>query len=288
MKLDVTSSQLERIEGLTAEFPYVLHRLHPSEISTPWHWHEELEFVYVVQGSLTVHTTTKDYIFHGTEGFFTNTNILSSMEPITECIAEAHLLNKILLSGYFRSIFETKYINPILNNKNIEIIELRGTTQEEKNILDHLRQAPWIPKNLGYEFQIRNLFSEIWMNLYQELENRQIHKESPSSVERDRLLNMLAYIQKNYDRKISLEEIACAASLSKSMCLHCFQNTIHKTPFKYLEEYRIDKAKHQLTTTNLSVTAIAFNNGFSSSAYFGKVFREVTGFTPVQFRNQKR
>lgn len=61
MKLDVTASQLERIEGLTAEFPYVLHRLNPSEVSTPWHWHEELEFVYVVQGSLTVHTTTRDY-----------------------------------------------------------------------------------------------------------------------------------------------------------------------------------------------------------------------------------
>ena len=40
MKLDVTSSQLERIEGLSAEFPYVLHRLNPSEVSTPWHWHE--------------------------------------------------------------------------------------------------------------------------------------------------------------------------------------------------------------------------------------------------------
>ncbi len=49
-------------------------------------------------------------------------------------------------------------------------------------------------------------------------------------------------------------------------------------------DYRLDMAKKLLKETELSVTEVGLQTGFSSSAYFGKVFREKTGITPAKYR----
>lgn len=59
---------------------------------------------------------------------------------------------------------------------------------------------------------------------------------------------------------------------------------IRKPPVEYLMDYRLDMAKKLLKETKLSVTEVGLQTGFSSSAYFGKVFREKTGITPAKYR----
>jgi len=52
----------------------------------------------------------------------------------------------------------------------------------------------------------------------------------------------------------------------------------------YLIHYRIEQAKRLLRETDESVTNIAFMTGFHNSAYFGKMFKKLTGMTPGKFR----
>ena len=79
-KLKLDRSGLEEIEGLTVEYPYVLHRVDLTSAQIPWHWHEEVEFIYVREGSMRVRTPGRVLVFEQGEGFFTNTNVLSCLE----------------------------------------------------------------------------------------------------------------------------------------------------------------------------------------------------------------
>ncbi|WP_437231204.1 helix-turn-helix transcriptional regulator [Planctomicrobium sp. SH661] len=58
-------------------------------------------------------------------------------------------------------------------------------------------------------------------------------------------------------------------------------------PNDFLQRLRIKQAQTDLLETDLSITEIAFNNGFSTSQYFSTVFRKYTGDTPARFRKRR-
>lgn len=95
---------------------------------------------------------------------------------------------------------------------------------------------------------------------------------------------MLSFIAAHYGEKLELDQIAAAAGLSPRACGRCFQAQLGTTPFAYLMDYRIQRACEQLAAGNLSVGAVALRCGFSSSSYFGRIFREKTSMTPQQYR----
>ena len=74
MKIKITSSQMEQIEGLKPEYPYTLHRINLDDTVIPWHWHQELEFIYVLEGKVKLKTSARSYSFGENEAFFMNTN----------------------------------------------------------------------------------------------------------------------------------------------------------------------------------------------------------------------
>ena len=61
---------------------------------------------------------------------------------------------------------------------------------------------------------------------------------------------------------------------------------INQTPLEYVMEYRLNTAKQLLDDTKMSITDISYHCGFSSNAYFGKIFREKYGMTPLQYLNR--
>jgi AraC-like DNA-binding protein len=85
--------------------------------------------------------------------------------------------------------------------------------------------------------------------------------------------------------KISLEEIAAAGNVGKTLCAKLFKKYTSKTPGEYLIYYRIQKSIELLTKTDLNTTEISYATGFSSASHFTKTFREMMGCTPSKFRN---
>lgn len=289
MKIRVKENQLEAIEGLHTEYPYVLHHVNLKETKVPWHWHEELEFDYVVSGTIKVVTASKTYIFHKNEACFINTNVLCFVGEAhdgEECILDSHLFHPVFLSGHFKSVFETKYLDPVLQNKKIEVMEIRGENKYQTEMLKKLRQVSFLQSKENMEFETRNLFSEIWVLLLKEIENLRYEDTPVKLASQERIQTMMVFIHENYQNKITLRDIAASAMVSERECLRCFQESIHKTPFEYLLDYRIETAERLLRTTNMPVTEIAMETGFSSAAYFGKVFKNISGKTPGAFRKQ--
>jgi signal transduction histidine kinase/DNA-binding LacI/PurR family transcriptional regulator/AraC-like DNA-binding protein len=95
-----------------------------------------------------------------------------------------------------------------------------------------------------------------------------------------------AFIQQNYTRSFSLEELSKKIGVSKSYLSRIFKADTGISLWDYLNRYRIQKAKELLLLTDESITAIAADVGYEEVGYFGRVFREIAGCSPRAFRQQ--
>ena len=286
MKLRIRTNQMEEVEGLHNEYPYAFHHVSLRVTEVPWHWHEALEFNLVLDGEVKVSTASQTQVFQKGEGFFLNSNVLAAMDSDTDCIMDSHLFHPVFLSGHFKSVFETKYLNPIVQNRNLDMVAFRGTNTQQKQILNKLRQLGQLQKEPDTEFQTRNLLSEIWLFLLDEIKNAEPNIYHPQQKNQDRILTMISFIQENFAEKLTLEDIADSAAVSTRECLRCFKSAIHQSPMDYLIEYRVRTAKKMLETTDLSITDIALRCGFNSNSYFTKLFHRICGKTPNAYRKE--
>lgn len=289
MELIIRSNDMQEVEGITAEYPYVLNSVSGKDTRVPWHWHEEVEFSYIVRGSLRVTVSGRSYVFRAGEGFYINSNILHTMEPASQqedTFWHSYMFHPMFLGGHYKSVFETKYMAPVLKNKSYELAAFTADGEGQSAILRLLQQAAALQGQENCEFRIRNAFSEIWLLLMEQLQ-KLTQEQLSKPVNQERIQTMLAYIHLHYADKITLEQIAAAAIISKRECIRCFRSCINKTPVEYLLDYRIQVAEKLLRTTNLPVTQIAMQAGFNNSAYFTKMFRQLRGISPSQYRNSR-
>ncbi|WP_334077398.1 AraC family transcriptional regulator [Paenibacillus sanfengchensis] len=93
------------------------------------------------------------------------------------------------------------------------------------------------------------------------------------------------FIELNYSRMISIDQLSEHVSLSKYHLIRRFSASTGLTPGAYLTHVRTEKAMELLRGTGLSIEAIAERIGYSSGSYFIKAFRGLTGLTPGEFRS---
>ena len=98
--------------------------------------------------------------------------------------------------------------------------------------------------------------------------------------------NMTAFIQKNYDRKMKLDDIAAAGSVCRSKCCRLFDKYAGQTPGAYLTRYRINKSCEMLKETNMPVIEVSMACGFQNPSYFTHTFQKEIGMTPREYRNR--
>lgn len=92
------------------------------------------------------------------------------------------------------------------------------------------------------------------------------------------------YIHDNLDHKISLDELAQLMSLSRYYLIRMFKKSLGMTPYQYITQCRINKAKQLLKETQLDLIEIAIKCGFCDQSHFHNQLKKWTGVTPKQFR----
>jgi len=105
-----------------------------------------------------------------------------------------------------------------------------------------------------------------------------------------RIRPAINYIDANYDKQITLPEIARASHLSVSRLAHLFKEQMGITVIDYLISVRIERAKELLVATDQNCTEVCFQVGYNNQSYFTRTFKELVGITPHKFkvRNQRR
>lgn len=278
----------EKLIEVTQDYPYGMKRVDYSLFSTPWHWHEEIEFVYIEQGSQDVITNNYTYTIKAGEGYFVNSNVLDckrKSEGAGDTRETVHLFHPILLSGYFRSIYQTRYLDPVLKNSGIEVVIFRNTTEAGRAFLKKFAELTRLQEHEHVEFETRSILSEMWLLLLSEIRDNNSTEHIKGIQSQDRIRYMLSFINQHYRDRISLKELAESASVSEREASRCFVKNVGKTPFDYLAEYRADRSRELLSGTDMPITDVALETGFSDSSYYGKIFRKYFNMTPKQYRN---
>lgn len=109
-------------------------------------------------------------------------------------------------------------------------------------------------------------------------------KEESSS---DAIAASKAYIEANYTRNISLEDVSREVNISTYYLSRIFKEAMGKNFIDYLTDLRIEKAKELLSTTSYSMKEICMMSGYSDPNYFSKTFKKNVGVTPTEYREDR-
>lgn len=93
------------------------------------------------------------------------------------------------------------------------------------------------------------------------------------------------YIERNYSRSITVDEVASRLGITRKHLYHVFNYTLNISPKQYIINYRIGKACIRLRDTTQTIAEIAEAIGYINQFYFAKEFKRLTGLTPTQYRN---
>lgn len=291
LSFETDQNQVEHIDGMTIEFPYCMHERDLTSFVVPWHWHEELELGYIEKGTSIIRTLTQEYTVHQGDGFFINTNVVDTKlngNPGKTSLEINHIFHPILIGGHFGSRITAKYLNPILQNQKISVHVIRRGSREADAVLDNLALLKDKNRKENQEIAIRNLLSETWLLLLDEIEKHFFLPQISDTEKQDQVKSMLSYIHRNYGEKITLAEISKEASVSTREANRIFQKAIRQTPFEYLMHYRLEQARELLEKSGLSITEISYRCGFTDSTYMGKQFRKNFGETPGEYRRKMK
>ncbi|RUS46105.1 response regulator [Cohnella sp. AR92] len=125
---------------------------------------------------------------------------------------------------------------------------------------------------------------EILTQFFAELESEAFRSQDQ---QQSFLLNKIyEYVNENYSNDISLADLAEQLHMNYSYLSTYFKQRTNENLTAYINRVRIEKAKELLPVSNLTISQISRLTGFSEHNYFSKVFKKMTGMTPVEFRNQ--
>ena len=96
----------------------------------------------------------------------------------------------------------------------------------------------------------------------------------------------LGFIDANFQRDLSIEEIADASGLNRSYFSRLFKETFGQSPQQFLIQYRLTKAAELLKNTQISVAEVGRSVGYDNQLHFSRAFKSVFGVPPSEYRNR--
>ncbi len=287
--INVNEKGEELIPHGTTQFPIECYEENISETSIDWHWHEDLEIIWVLTGTVRVMIHTTKCILETGQGIFINRGMLHFLDVHSDQTTRiCSIVFHPRLIGSVDSIYWQKFVDPLINNKKLPFVSLDPSVLWQKDTLEYASVA-WNSmkeKSKGYEIHMRNALSELLLLIWSNYTSCESGNGYASIRSAERMKTMLRFIHLHFNEEISLHDLAEEALISQSEVLRCFRNTVWTTPMQYIKDYRIQRASLLLTNTDLTSSQVALECGFQSSSYFIKTFKEKMGCTPLNYRKQ--
>jgi AraC-like DNA-binding protein len=267
--------------------PFLVKKTIRPYFSTDFHFHKECQLVYIVSGSGT------RIIGHSIERFeagdltFVGPNVphvwYSESAPgeTPEAVSLALYINPDVIADHFDLLIDTKELRhffkesergiTISGKKKKRVTDILWQMQEQKNmallasflqILDQLLE----PEDLTW-LNVPNLIS-----VYS--------TQAPGRVPK-----LMHFIQQNFKEDITLQQAASVAGLQIHSFCRFFKGLTNRTFSDFLNEVRIGFAGKLLQQSDLSITQIALECGYSNISYFNRCFKKINKMSPKVYRH---
>lgn len=113
------------------------------------------------------------------------------------------------------------------------------------------------------------------------------NKNQTSMSNNSHFTDAITYIHENYHSKITIDDLAKIAYVSRSTFVKKFKETFETTPQNYITKRRIEVAEYMLLNTNFSFSDIALKTGFYDASHFSRVFEQNKGVSPAVYRKNE-
>lgn len=261
--------------------------LYPNRF-IPWHWHRELEFVYVLQGTIEFQTGARTYELAAGQGGLVPPNMLHMVTPYHQQYRSTYcavLADSYMLHGLTGGIIETRYASSIIC-PDTDFFLMDNTCPWHKEALGCIHEMYQCDctRSHGYQWKLQILLQRTGYLIYENLDLKKESRPAFGNSRYQRVRVCLEYIHRNYSHRIRLDDIAGSACVSTSECCRDFREILDQSPVDYLISYRVRMGEHLLVHTDKSILEIALAVGFSGSSHFSNTFSRMMGCTPLNYR----
>lgn len=261
-----------------------------ADYSAPCHWHEDLEWIYILKGTMYYYVNGSRLLLRENDILMVNARQMHYGYRFKEqdCHFTCILIHPVLFCA--NEALTQKYVTPVLNNSSLEYVHLspcQRPWQEASKILTRVAQLKECAAD-GYELEAAALIQALWSRLWQEKvlvpgsDGQEL--KGDLKIQKD----MVSYIYTHYAEKITLDEIAAAGNVSRSKCCRIFKHYLQQSPVDFLNTCRLKISCRLLDTTDKSITETALACGFHHLSYYSKFFTSTYGCTPREYKNRSR
>ena len=256
-----------------------------DENPATWHYHPEMELVYVNGGNGKRHIGNHISYYNDGDLIFIGANLphFGFTDRLTQNKSEIVIQARedFLGKGFFEAP-EMLSIKQLLNRSKQGIIFHKATQKIIGPKLEALLSLNSFERLLSF-LQILQELSE--SSNYTILNVEKVHLESRPQ-DTARLDTIYSFVSNEFTRPISLEEISDRVSMTEQAFSRYFKNKTGKTFTQFVNEYRLVHACKLLAEKHISITDVCFECGFNNFSHFNKKFKEFTGKSPSQYRNE--
>ncbi|MCY8027840.1 AraC family transcriptional regulator [Bacillus sonorensis] len=256
-----------------------------TEMNAP-HGHEGYELYYLLNGERTYFINQHVYTAEKGSMIIINPHDLHRTSS-----SEVQEFERILIN------FSHDFIKPLLAcsrypllpfpaHTNFISYPLREQTAVEQLLLEMKKECSL--KKEGYEDVVRALLFQLLFNIYRALKNggqtevKQLHPMN------EKISEIASYIHDHYHETITLNGLAERFYISPSYLSRVFKKVTGFHLHEYLRHIRIREAKKYLRDTDEKILNIAGQAGFKHISHFNKVFKDIVGIPPLQYRKKSR
>lgn len=277
------------LEKISPEFgsSLVVRRFsEPCRNRTPeWHFHPEMELVYVNGGSGKRHIGNHLSYFGNGELILIGSNLphhgftdrLSGNRSETVVQMKTDFLGdrffEIPEMESVRQLFERSKMGLSFHGKSKRKIGAKIEKLIEHDPYDRLLKLLAILKNLALSQEYSILNAQGFVLEINMQDNNRINR-------------IYDYVRDNFQRVITLTEIAELVSMTTPAFCRYFKKISGKTFTQFVNEYRLVHASKLLAEKPSSITEICFQSGFNNFSHFNKQFKRFSGKSPSDYRKQ--
>jgi len=253
--------------------------------NSSWHYHPELELVYVNGGSgkrqIGSHVsyyTDGDLILIGS-----NLPHCGFTDKLTGNKSETVIQMKMdFLGNDFFSIPEMRKIQKLFEIAKSGIAFHGKTKKKVGEKMEVLEYQSDFQRLLA----ILNILNELGNSTEFKVLNAEGFSMETEVKDNDRINVVFNHVKVNFKEDISLDEIADLVNMTVPSFCRYFKKITNKTFTQFVNEYRLVHASKLLAEQPMSITEVCYESGFNNFSHFNKSFKAFTGQNPSQYRNQ--
>lgn len=235
-------------------------------------WHDNTEFLYCIKGSGVVHSDNKTILMKEGDTVVINARCLHYITSPSSITYRCLIIDNSYFVDNGFDIAKLKFITHFTDETAGVLMEEINSTYSDSSLTFRIAQIRL--SVLNYLLHVcRN-----YMNINVTETGGKISKSHEA------ILKAVEFIDNNYEKHLSIDEIASVAGFSKYHFSRLFKNYTGFTVVEHINGRRCENAKIMLENENKSIADIASECGFESSSYFAKAFEKAFGLLPSAYR----